>query len=60
VTGADVMGWLSLAPGPAVGALLAELEAAAASGIVKNRREARHWLSGQVRNGLSPAIIHAH
>lgn len=60
VTGTDVMGWLSLPPGPAVGALLAELEVAAASGIVKNRREARHWLSGQVRNGPSPAIIPAH
>ena len=60
VTGADVMRWLLLPPGPAVGALLAELEVASASGIVKNRREARNWLSGQVRNGLSPAIILAH
>ena len=60
VSGSDVMGWLSLPPGPAVGALLAELEVAAASGIVRNRREARHWLTGQVRNGLSPAIIQTH
>jgi tRNA nucleotidyltransferase/poly(A) polymerase len=60
VTGADVMDWLSLPPGPAVGALLAELEVAAASGSVKNRREARHWLSGQVRKRLSPAIISSH
>ena len=60
VSGSDVMGWLSLPPGPAVGALLEELEVAAASGIVRNRREARHWLTGQVRNGLSPAIIVKH
>ena len=60
VSGADVMSWLSLPPGPVVGALLAELEVAAASGIVKNRREARHWLTGQVRNGSSPAIILTH
>jgi tRNA nucleotidyltransferase/poly(A) polymerase len=60
VTGTDVMRWLNLPPGPAVGALLSELAVQAASGAVKNRREARHWLSGQERNHPSPAIIAGH
>lgn len=60
VNGGDVMRWLSLPPGPMVGALLAALEVSAAAGEVKNRREARDWLSGQVRNELSPAIIVVH
>jgi tRNA nucleotidyltransferase/poly(A) polymerase len=57
VSGGDLMRWLGIPPGPEVGALLSQLEVAAASGTVKSRREARHWLSGQVRTAASPAII---
>jgi tRNA nucleotidyltransferase (CCA-adding enzyme) len=53
VSGRDVMDWLGIAPGPRVGGLLAELEVAVASGQVKSRREARNWLTGQVRNASS-------
>ncbi len=60
VGGEDVMRWLGIAAGPRVGALLRELALAAACGEVKNRREARHWLSGQVRESPRPAIIPAH
>jgi len=49
VDGDDVVGWLGIAAGPLVGGLLAQLRVAAAMGEVKNRREARHWLTGQVR-----------
>jgi tRNA nucleotidyltransferase (CCA-adding enzyme) len=49
VTGDDLLAWLGIGPGPAVGALLAQLRLLAAMGTVKNRREARHWLSGQVQ-----------
>jgi len=49
VDGDDVVGWLHVAAGPLVGELLSELSIAAAMGEVKNRREARHWLTGQVR-----------
>ena len=50
VTGDDVVRWLGIPPGPRVGTLLSELRLAAAMGAVRNRREARNWLSGQVRN----------
>jgi tRNA nucleotidyltransferase/poly(A) polymerase len=49
VTGDDVVRWLGIPPGPEVGALLSELRLAAAMGTVCNRRQARNWLSGQVR-----------
>ncbi|HEY1252495.1 MAG TPA: hypothetical protein VGH97_15040 [Thermoanaerobaculia bacterium] len=49
VTGGDVIRWLSLEPGPPVGALLERLRLEAALGTVRNRREARNWLAGQVR-----------
>ena len=51
VSGDDVMRWLGLDPGPRVGELLAGLRVAAAMGEVQDRREARHWLTGQVRKG---------
>ncbi len=51
VGGHDVVRWLSIDAGPRVGALLAGLRVAAAMGEVRNRREARHWLTGQVRKG---------
>ena len=54
VTGGDVMSWLGIPPGPRVGAWLTEIAVAAASGEVKSRREARNWLSGQVRDSSSP------
>jgi tRNA nucleotidyltransferase (CCA-adding enzyme) len=60
VTGSDVMRWLGIPSGPMVGALLSELAVAAACGDVKNRREARHWLSVQVRDSRAPAIISEH
>ncbi|MEP6994394.1 MAG: hypothetical protein ABI968_07735, partial [Acidobacteriota bacterium] len=50
VTGDDVVRWVGIAPGPQVGALLAQLRLAAAMGTVRNRREARNWLTGQVPN----------
>jgi tRNA nucleotidyltransferase/poly(A) polymerase len=50
VSGDDVVRWLSVRPGPLVGDLLARLRVAVAMGEVCSRREARHWLSGQVRN----------
>jgi tRNA nucleotidyltransferase/poly(A) polymerase len=50
VSGDDVVRWLSARPGPLVGDLLARLRVAVAMGEVCSRREARHWLSGQVRN----------
>ena len=49
VTGDDVVRWLSMRPGPLVGDYLARLAVAVAMGEVGNRREARDWLSGQVR-----------
>ena len=51
VSGDDVVRWLGLEPGPRVGELLALLRVAAAMGEVQNRRQARHWLTGQVRQG---------
>jgi beta-phosphoglucomutase-like phosphatase (HAD superfamily) len=51
VSGDDVVRWLGLEPGPRIGELLAGLRVAAAMGEVKNRRQARHWLTGQVRKG---------
>ena len=49
VGGDDLLRWLGLDSGPRVGELLSGLRIAAAMGEVKNRREARHWLTGQVR-----------
>jgi len=51
VSGDDVVRWLGLDPGPRVGELLSGLRVAAAMGHVQNRREARRWLTGQVRKG---------
>lgn len=60
VDGGDIQSWLGLEPGPEIGELLRALRVAAAMGEVSNRREARNWLTGQVRRGLSPAIILGH
>ncbi len=49
VSGHDVVRWLGLAEGPRVGELLRAVRVAGALGEVANRREARHWLIGQVR-----------
>lgn len=51
VSGHDVVRWLGLAEGPRVGELLRAVRVASALGEVANRREARHWLTGQVRQG---------
>ncbi len=51
VTGDDIVRWLDVAPGPVVGRLLEAVRIESAMGTVKNRREARNWLSGQVRTG---------
>ena len=53
VTGGDVMRWLDMPPGPRIGELLFDLAVAIASGQVKNRREARNWLTGQVQDASS-------
>ena len=50
VSGHDVVQWLGLPPGPRVGELLRAVRVASALGEVANRREARHWLTGQVRS----------
>ena len=47
VTGDDVVRWLGIPPGPEVGRRLSDLRLAAAMGAVRNRRQARNWLSGQ-------------
>jgi hypothetical protein len=57
VSGADVLAWLRIAPGPAVGRLLAGLELASLSGEVRTRPQARAWLVGQVSGGLPGVII---
>jgi hypothetical protein len=44
VSGRDVLAWRNIAPGPAVGRLLGELEVEILSGKVRTRREARAWL----------------
>lgn len=49
VSGKDVLAWLDLPPGPAVGALLAELDVEILSGAVENRRQARAWLGSRSR-----------
>lgn len=60
VGGEDVLRWLGIPAGPRVGVLLRELAVAAACGEVRTRREARDWLSVQVREAPSPAIISEH
>jgi tRNA nucleotidyltransferase (CCA-adding enzyme) len=58
VSGNDVLAWLSIPPGPAVGRLLAQLEVEKLSGAVRTRREARAWLAGASASaGGSPGII---
>lgn len=52
VKGRDLLAWLDLPAGPAVGKLLRELEIAGLSGQVRTRREARKWLATN-----APAII---
>ncbi len=44
VSGADVLEWLKIPPGPEVGRLLAELKIETLSGAVLTRRQARAWL----------------
>jgi len=55
VSGSDVLAWLSIPPGPAVGGLLAQLEVEKLSGAVRTRREARAWLLGVRGTPRSPA-----
>jgi tRNA nucleotidyltransferase (CCA-adding enzyme) len=56
VSGADVLEWLRIPPGPDVGNLLADLRVEILSGAVRTRREARSWLASHFR-GASTAII---
>ncbi len=44
VSGADVLEWLRISPGPQVGKLLADLQVEILSGTVRTRRKARAWL----------------
>jgi len=60
VRGGDIIEWLRISPGPAVGEWLTRVRVAVAMGEVQNRREARAWLSEQVRSRPAPAIIGAH
>lgn len=52
VSGRDVLAWLHLPPGPAVGALLEDLSIEILSGAVRNRREARAWLLSRARKAV--------
>jgi hypothetical protein len=56
VSGADVLEWLRIPPGPDVGNLLADLRVEVLSGAVRTRREARAWLASHFREA-STAII---
>jgi tRNA nucleotidyltransferase/poly(A) polymerase len=49
VSGKDVLAWRGMAPGPAVGRLLGELQIEILSGKVRTRREARAWLRAASR-----------
>ncbi len=60
LSGEDVMLWLGIPAGPQVGRWLEELAVAAAAGEVQSRREARNWLTGQVREAPAAAIIPLH
>ncbi|HTO86044.1 MAG TPA: hypothetical protein VMR54_00755 [Thermoanaerobaculia bacterium] len=44
VTGADVVDWLGLPPGPRVGQLLREIRIQILCGAIRSRPQARHWL----------------
>jgi tRNA nucleotidyltransferase/poly(A) polymerase len=59
VSGADVMAWLQIPPGPAVGRMLADLETASLRGAVRTRRQARAWLAARLSSGLPGVIIPA-
>ncbi|HXM80139.1 MAG TPA: hypothetical protein VOA00_12970, partial [Thermoanaerobaculia bacterium] len=48
VSGGDLLAWLGVSPGPAVGALLADLEVEGLRGRVRSRREARRWLLNRI------------
>lgn len=47
VRGEDVLAWLGIAPGPAVGKWLGRLEIEGLRGAVRTRAEARRWLLAQ-------------
>jgi hypothetical protein len=59
VSGADVMAWLRIPPGPAVGRMLADLETASLRGAVRTRRQARAWLAARLSSGPPGVIIPA-
>jgi tRNA nucleotidyltransferase (CCA-adding enzyme) len=48
VSGADVLEWLRISPGPQVGKLLADLQVAILSGTVRTRQKARAWLASRL------------
>ncbi|MGH9368750.1 MAG: hypothetical protein ACRD3M_13875, partial [Thermoanaerobaculia bacterium] len=47
VTGADLLGWLALPPGPRVGELLRQVRIEILRGAVRTRGQARHFLLGK-------------
>jgi tRNA nucleotidyltransferase/poly(A) polymerase len=55
VSGNDVLAWLKIPPGPAVGRLLARMEIEKLRGAVRTRRQARAWLLGVRGTARSPA-----
>ena len=55
VTGGDILEWLSIEPGPRVGALLREIEIEAMRGAVRSRAAARRWLIENSGQGESEA-----
>ncbi len=48
VSGADILEWLGIPPGPQVGRLLADLQVEILSGMVRTRRQARAWLRSRL------------
>jgi tRNA nucleotidyltransferase/poly(A) polymerase len=51
VSGADVMAWTGIPPGPRIGELLGGLAIAVAAGRIRTRGAARDWLSATTRTG---------
>lgn len=53
VSGADVLKWLKIPPGPSIGKLLADLQVEILSGAVRTRPQARAWLRSRFSARLS-------
>jgi tRNA nucleotidyltransferase (CCA-adding enzyme) len=54
VSGRDLLHWLPMTPGPAVGELLREVEIEGLRGTVDTRRDARRWLLRRAKRKRKP------